>query len=119
MAAENNNGNDVNFKEYVRSLRKIAEIEFNLEELVEKRELVVEELNLFAVMQDDYFDEEYHTNLLTNIGKEIYQWNNIVNEAREKTKNVDAGPCFISVDVTLKNKLGIYRTRKIFWWLLC
>ena len=94
----------------VSSLREIAEIEMNLEELEERRELLVEELNLFAVTQDERFDEEYHTHLLNNIDKEIYQWNNITIEAREKTKDFDATPCFISVDVTLTR----YRTRKIF-----
>ena len=103
MAAENNNDNDVDFEEYVSSLRKIAEIVINLEELKKRRKFLVEELNLFAVTQDDHFDEECHTNLLNNIDKEIYQWNNIIIEAREKTKDFDAGPSFTSVDVTLKN----------------
>ena len=111
MAAENNNDNDVDFAEYVSSLRKIAETEMNLEELEERRELVVEELNLFAGTQDDHFDEEYHTNLLNEIDEEICQWNNVIIEAREKTKDFDAGPCFISVDATLKNKLGMEREK--------
>ena len=42
MATENNNDNDVDFAEHVSSLRKIAEIEINLEELDERRELLVE-----------------------------------------------------------------------------
>ena len=62
MAAENNEDNDVDFVEYVSNLRKIAESENKLEELEERCE--VEELNLFALTQDDHFDEEYHIHLL-------------------------------------------------------
>ena len=47
-------------------MRKIAELE-------ERRELLVEELNLFALTQDDQFDEEYHIHLLNDIDYEICQ----------------------------------------------
>ena len=64
------------------NLRKIAESENKLEELEERRELLVEELNLFALTQDDHFDEEYHIHLLNDIGNEICQWNDVIVEAR-------------------------------------
>ena len=49
--------------------------------------------------------------LCNEIDEEICQWNNVIIESREKTKDFDAGPCFISVDATLKNKLGIEREK--------
>ena len=56
VAVESNNNNRV---EYGSNVRRIAETETNLEELDERCEMVVAELNLFAVTQEDHFDEEY------------------------------------------------------------
>ena len=85
MTAENNSDNDIDFGEYVKNLRKIVVTEARLEDLEERRELVVEELNWFAITQDNQFDEEYHSDLLGEIDEEIDLCNNLIIQAREKT----------------------------------
>ena len=43
-------------------------------------------LNWFAVTQDNFFDEEYHNNLLDEIDDEILHCNNNIAQSREKNK---------------------------------
>ena len=110
MAIGNHNDNDFGLSEYVRNLKSVAENEEKVLELEGMHQLIVEELNWFAVTQDNFFDEEYHNNLLDEIGDEILHCNNNIAQSREKTKVFDAGPCYVSIDGTL-NKIGVEREK--------
>ena len=88
----------------------MAENEEKVLELEGRRQLIVEELNWFAVTQDNFFDEEYHNNLLDEIDDAILHCNNNIAQSREKTKVFDAGPCYVLIDGTL-NKIGVEREK--------
>ena len=72
------------------------------------RELIINELNWFALSQDVHFDEQAYENMLRdvqdNIGKEEY----IVGLEKECNLLDNVGPGQSSIDLTLKD-LGIER----------
>ena len=78
-------------------------------DLDERRSLLIDELNYFAITQDDHFDQESHETLLQEVDVELEQLNNTLQQLKE-TNNLenDAGHCQLSIDVTLKS-LGVER----------
>ena len=78
-------------------------------DLDERRSLLIDELNYFAIRQDGHFDQEFHETLLQEVDVELEQLNNTLQQLKE-TNNLenDAGPCQLSIDVTLQS-IGVER----------
>ena len=75
--------------------------ETKIQDLEERRQVLLEELSWFALTQDGIFDEYIHRDLLSEADRQIVDETSRVNEARELTKEFNSGPCFSSIDSTL------------------
>ena len=106
MTHQNNEENDGDYSDLIDKLRQILASKSQLGEFEERRELVVEELNWFSITKGGGLNENYHTELLQEIDAEIGQLNKGIEDAKKKTEGFNAGPCYLSIDNTLK-KLGI------------
>ena len=96
--------------EFVGNLNVVIDGEKRLQELTERREILLQELSWFAVIQDDMFDEDYHRELLSAVDVELSYLTSRVDEAKDLTKELNSGPCFTSIDSTL-NRIGVERAK--------
>ena len=97
------------FNAFVDILKEIREVEKNISDLNERHEIIIAELNWFAISQSDCFDEEFHTKLLKQVDEKLL----ISQTQLERLKNDnklgdDVGPCQSSIDKTLKG-IGVER----------
>ena len=87
--------------EFIKNLNLVIDGEEKIQELEERRTLLLEELSWFGLTQEETFDEDFHRELLDRINHEIQDEEKQVKDAKVLTKELDAGPCFTSIDPTL------------------
>lgn len=100
---------DDNFNDFINTIKAILKLESKIGELEERHNIIVEELNWFALSQSDHFDEEYYIELLHDVEKEECEYKEELKKLKDDNKlGDDVGPCQRSVDKTLKD-LGVER----------
>ena len=97
------------YSDFIQTIRRMMVIHQSVIDLDKRRSLSLDELNYFAITQDDHFDQEFHETLLQEVDVELEQLNNTLQQLKE-TNNLENedGPCQLSIDVTLKS-LGVER----------
>ena len=107
MATENKIvSNDDEMGEFIKNLNLVIDGEEKIQVLEERRTLLLEELSWFGLTQEETFDEDFHRELLDRINHEIQDEVKRVKDAKVLTKELDAWPCFTSIDPTLK-EIGV------------
>ena len=72
-------------------------------ELEERRELIINELNWFAITQGDYFDETAYEDMLLEVQEDIREKGDCIIGLKKECDLLDnAGPCQSSIDLTSK-----------------
>ena len=64
----------------------------------------------WCLLTQDGFDATYHRELISNTSNEIAELQVGVDEAKLMTKDFSSGPCFLSIDATLKF-IGVERAK--------
>ena len=59
------------FSLYIEKLKCVHELEVSIAELEERRELIINGLNSFAITHDDYFDEKAYEEILLDVQEDI------------------------------------------------
>ena len=81
--AQNNVIGSEELDEFVLKLNVVIDGEKKIQDLEERRQVLLEELSWFALTQDGIFDEDIHRDLLSEADRQIVDETSRVNEARE------------------------------------
>ena len=92
------------FSLYIEKLKCVHVLEVEIAELDERRELIINELNWFALSQDDHFDEQAYENMLRDVQDNIERKEESIVGLKKECNLLDnVGPCQSSIDLTLKD----------------
>ena len=67
LALDNEEHENIHFNKFVETPKEIRYMERSIPELEERRNVIIEELNWFAILQADYFDEEFYVGTLKEV----------------------------------------------------
>ena len=83
-------------------MKRRNRVEEEVAELKQQLDHILEEINWFAITNDNYFDLNRHE-LLQEVDNVIAKKDKEVSEMMKQNKVCDAGPCLLSIDKTLQS----------------